>query len=336
MIFFQKSKRIMRTFNELYKLIDNGLKNELYQNNTEPEGLYKPIKYILRNGGKRIRPALVLMAANLFTNKIDHFIKPALALEVFHNFTLLHDDIMDDSPLRRGKPTVHTEWNNNTAILSGDAMAILAYQCLEHTPTEVYPQVMNVFNHTSLKVCEGQQYDMEFETRQDVRLDEYLTMIRLKTAELLAGSLKIGAVLGGADDKNADLLYDFGINLGIAFQIKDDCLDTFGDFKKFGKRIGNDIIENKKTFLLIKAFELAKGTILEELKELIFVNQSKQEYKVKRVTEIFRELKIDEICDKEMNLYFKNAMHKLESVDIDNEKKIELEILAKKFIHRDK
>jgi geranylgeranyl diphosphate synthase type II len=321
---------------ELIELINKAIDSEIIIKDLNPAGLYEPVKYILKIGGKRIRPTLALLAANLFTDNIEELVKPALALEIFHNFTLLHDDIMDDSPVRRGVETVHVKWNNNTAILSGDAMAIMAYKCLESAPVAVYPQVMKVFNYTSLAVCEGQQFDMEFETSKHVSLENYIEMIRLKTAELLAGSLKIGALMGGADDINADLLYNLGINLGIAFQLKDDLLDTFGDFEIFGKRIGNDIIENKKTFLLIKAFELAKGDLLKELQGFYFTPQSDSLYKVKRVTEIFKELNIQNTTELEIELYFKKALQNISDINIDENKKEELKSIAANFMAREK
>ena len=243
-------------FEEALNLVNNQLEKEQF--GEEPVGLYEPIKYTLANGGKRIRPALALMAYSVFA-KYDarSVLMPALGVEILHNFTLLHDDIMDHAEVRRGKATVHKKWDENTAILSGDAMFILAYKYLAKCNEKVLAKVLNIFSKTALEICEGQQYDMDFEERYDVSIDEYLEMIRLKTAVLLGCSLKIGAICGGADDKDADLLYDFGINIGLAFQLMDDILDVYADYETFGKEPGGDIASNKKTFLLLKALELA-------------------------------------------------------------------------------
>ncbi len=223
----------------------------------EPKGLYEPISYTLVSGGKRIRPALVLAACNMFSEKIEPAIPVALAFEVFHNFTLLHDDIMDNSPIRRNKETVHEKWNQNTAILSGDAMMIEAYEFLTELPAGLLKNILKLFNKTALEVCEGQQYDMDFETKEIVSEEDYLNMIKLKTSVLIAAALKAGAICGGASDTDADLLYDFGLNIGLAFQIQDDLLDTYADTAVFGKKNGNDIITGKKTFLLINALQKA-------------------------------------------------------------------------------
>ncbi len=326
----------MKSFDELVEIINRTIEKEIFSRNKEPANLYEPVKYILRNGGKRIRPALALMAANLFTENLSALYKPILALEVFHNFTLLHDDIMDDSPVRRGKETVHVRWNNNTAILSGDAMAIQAYQFLESADVAVYPLVMRIFNQTSLGVCEGQQYDMDFENRNDVTSDEYLEMIRLKTAVLLAGSLKIGALLGGADEDTARMLYDLGINMGLAFQLKDDWLDVFGDFEKFGKRIGNDIIENKKTFLLLRAFEKAQGDMAHKLKELVYQEQLDNELKIGEVTRIYIALKVSDDLNILMNKYTQKALEILKNLPVADYKKIELKKIAEQILFREK
>ena len=224
-----------------------------------PAKLYEPISYILSLGGKRMRPALLLMACELFGGDVNKAISPALAIEVFHNFTLMHDDIMDNAPLRRGKTTVHERWNKNVAILSGDVMLIEGYKLMMQVEDRLLRPILDIFNTTAVGVCEGQQLDMEFETRDVVDINEYINMIRLKTAVVLGGALKIGALIGGAPAKDADLLSQFGVQLGVAFQLQDDILDVYGDPEKFGKQVGGDIISNKKTFLLIKALELAKG-----------------------------------------------------------------------------
>ena len=225
----------------------------------EPYNLYEPIRYVLSIGGKRLRPTFALMACDLFGGNVNDAVYPACALEVYHNFTLLHDDIMDNADMRRGKPTVHKKWNENTAILSGDVMLSQAYEVMCRAEHSLLPSLLSVFNQTTIEVCEGQQYDMDFESRNDVSADEYIAMIRLKTAVLLAASLKIGAICAKASAKDADLIYEFGINVGLAFQLKDDWLDVYGDVKKFGKKIGGDICCNKKTYLLITALEKASG-----------------------------------------------------------------------------
>lgn len=230
-----------------------------------PQGLYDPVSYVLSMGGKRIRPVLMLMAYNLYKEDLARIYGPATGIEVYHNYTLLHDDLMDRADRRRGKETVHKVWNDNTAILSGDAMLVLAYRFMAQCPVDCLKEVMELFSLTALEICEGQQMDMEFELRKDVREEEYLEMIRLKTGVLLAASLKIGALLGGASAEDAGHLYDFGMNLGVAFQLKDDLLDVYGDVAVFGKNIGGDILCNKKTYMLIKAFEHADDIQLQEL-----------------------------------------------------------------------
>jgi len=243
----------MYTFIQIQQIVEKYLKE--IELKTEPRELYEPVKYILEIGGKRIRPSLVLAAYNLFKNDVETAINPALALEVFHNFTLLHDDIMDKADLRRNQQTVHKKWNENVAILSGDTMSIKAYELLSKIPAEFLSEVLQAFNKTALQVCEGQQLDMNFESRLDVSVEEYLEMIRLKTSVLIAVSLKIGAIMAGALRNDVHKLYDFGLNLGLAFQLQDDYLDAYGDVQAFGKKIGGDIVANKKTFLLIKALE---------------------------------------------------------------------------------
>ena len=245
----------MLSFNEILQKVEHEISQLSFE--YPPKSLYDPIEYILSLGGKRIRPALALMACNLYQENIDNVIYPALGIEVFHNFTLLHDDLMDRADKRRNKPTVHKVWNDNTAILSGDAMLIAAYQLIGKTEPSCLKEVFDLFTETALEICGGQQYDMEFESRTDVTEPEYIEMIRLKTAVLLACSLKIGAIICGASKEDADNLYDFGINIGLAFQLQDDLLDVYGDTATFGKNIGGDITCNKKTFLLIHAFELA-------------------------------------------------------------------------------
>lgn len=300
----------------------------------EPFSLYDPINYTLKSGGKRIRPVLTLLACNLFSEDVENAIKPAIGLEIFHNFTLLHDDIMDHADIRRGNPTVHKKWNENTAILSGDAMFIKAYDYFLDCESPNFREILKVFNLTALEVCEGQQYDMEFEDRDNVTEQEYLRMIELKTSVLLAAALKVGALLGGANIKNADLLYEFGRNIGLAFQLQDDYLDVYGDTEVFGKQIGGDIVSNKKTFMLIKAQELAEGENEIRLKNLLISNDIDREEKVTAVTEIYNSLKIKEIVQKRIQELNEKAFDYLNQVSVLDTKKIELKKLAEKLINR--
>ncbi|TAJ15271.1 polyprenyl synthetase family protein [Marinilabiliaceae bacterium JC017] len=301
----------------------------------EPVGLYEPIDYVLSIGGKRIRPALCLAACQLFQeNNLEQAMYPALGLEIFHNFTLLHDDVMDNASVRRNKPTVHMKWNANTAILSGDAMMIKATQFIAMCPNEVLKSVLDVFNQIALEVCEGQQLDMEFEERDDVSVEEYMNMIRLKTAVLLAGSLKVGAIIGGASSEQADLLYEFGENIGVAFQLQDDFLDVYGDEKSFGKSIGGDIINNKKTFLLINALKEATGSLKTELQKWICVKEFDPAEKIKTVTAIYNDLKLPEQSKKEMSGYFDKAISALNKIEGNKEIKEDLKRFAHKLIER--
>jgi geranylgeranyl diphosphate synthase type II len=278
-----------------------------------PAELYDPIKYTLSNGGKRMRPLLVLIGCKIFNDDVSEAINPALGVEMFHNFTLLHDDIMDDAPLRRGKPSVHKKWDSNIAILSGDAMMVKTYQSFIETRSEVLRPMLRVFNRTAVEVCEGQQFDMNFELRDDVSIAEYLDMIRLKTAVLLAASLQIGGMIGGASKEQSELLYDLGLNAGIAFQLQDDILDVYGESAKVGKQKGGDIICNKKTFLLLKAQELATGSLAKELAEQLG-NSSEQE-KVAAVTQIYDELKIRQLAEARMWEFYNKGMASLEKVE---------------------
>jgi geranylgeranyl diphosphate synthase type II len=302
----------------------------------EPAGLYEPIDYILNIGGKKLRPVLVLMACNLFTDDIEKATNTALAFEVFHNFTLMHDDLMDNSELRRNQPTVHKKWNADTAVLSGDAMMIKSYELLLKTPENQLKEVIQLFNKTALEVCEGQQFDMEFELRSDVSKVEYINMIRLKTAVLIAACLKTGAVVGQASSVNAEYLYEFGINIGLAFQIQDDLLDVYADTEVFGKKTGNDIINNKKTFLLTKANENAVGKNAEELNYWLNNNTAKSEKKIKAVTELYNKLGIKEKALKEMNMYHRNAVELLEKVGVEEDRKQILYEFTQKLLKRKK
>ncbi len=302
--------------------------------NRPPAELYHPITYTLHSKGKRIRPILMLIACQMFSEKFDEAIDPAIGFEVFHNFTLLHDDIMDNAPVRRGMPTVHEKWNANTAILSGDAMMIEAYRFVCKTPAKHLGPILELFSDTALAVCEGQMFDMQFETRNEVSESDYMEMIRLKTAVLLAASLKSGAIIGGASDADAERLYSFGINLGLAFQLKDDWLDTFGNKQEFGKKIGGDIVENKKTFLLIKALERANEN---EKKELISWLQKKEfveTEKIASVKRIFEVLTIDKLTQKKVEEYSEKAFEQLKEVQLPKDKKVILESIGHELLGR--
>jgi geranylgeranyl diphosphate synthase type II len=322
---------------ELQKIINEEIaRRSAGLNARQPAGLYAPIDYSLGVGGKRLRPVLLLMAFNLFSDEIEKALPAALAVEVFHNFTLLHDDIMDKAEVRRNKPTVHLKFSENNAILSGDAMAFLSYQYLLECRSEKVFDVAALFTKTALEVCEGQQYDMDFENRMDVTETEYLEMIRLKTAVLLGCSLQAGALLANAADETAEQFYDFGINLGMAFQLQDDWLDTFGDQEKFGKKIGGDIIANKKTYLLIAALEKASESsksILERWLNAVDFNASE---KIKSVTEIYNSLDIKKITETKIEHYFARAaeiLNQLPVNDLDKKYLIELSgnMLGRKF-----
>ncbi len=299
-----------------------------------PKDLYLPVNYALQMGGKRLRPVLLLMAYNLFEKNVSKVLPAAIAIEVFHNFTLLHDDIMDKAEVRRNRPTVHTRFGDNSAILSGDGMSFLSYQYLMECTSPCLPDVLKLFTQTALEVCEGQQYDMDFETRLDVSEDEYLEMIRLKTAVLLACSLKAGAVLANAPRQQADWLYDFGINLGLAFQLQDDLLDTFGDQDTFGKKIGGDIVANKKTFLLIKALENAGADKKTKLLHWIEKENFCPEEKINAVTTIYNQFNIKELAEKKVDFYFSKAMDILENLETENSRKQPLLQLASKMLTR--
>jgi geranylgeranyl diphosphate synthase type II len=292
--------------------------------NIEPLGLYEPIDYVLSLGGKRIRPVLTLLACKLFSDNEKAAKPAALAIEVFHNFTLLHDDVMDRADTRRGMPTVHKKWNDNTAILSGDAMLIKAYQFLQQVSADKLPHLLPLFSQTAVEVCEGQQYDVDFENSLDVTLPQYLEMIRLKTAVLLAAGLKMGAIIGGANNQDAQALYDYGINLGLAFQLRDDYLDSFGDAAVFGKKIGGDICCNKKTFLMITALQKAQGEDLQALQNWMNCNDTNRfEEKVQAVLAIYRKLHIDTLCEEAIHNYFTKSVGSLENVQLaDNKKEI--------------
>jgi geranylgeranyl diphosphate synthase, type II len=291
---------------------------------SKPKELYEPIIYTLKFGGKRIRPALMLLSCDLFSENIAHAINPAIAFELLHNFTLVHDDIMDNANLRRGKQTVHTKWSNNVALLSGDAMCIKAYEYINKCDEKYLKDAIEAFTDAAIKVCEGQQFDMNFEIRQSVSEEEYLQMIGLKTSALFASSLKTGAIIGGASANDANLLYDFGFNLGFAFQLQDDYLDVFGDESAIGKEIGKDIISNKKTFLLIKALELAQGTHKENLQKWLIAKKFEPEEKIKAVQLIYMSLGIREITLQAIENYFVKAHDDLKKVSVPDSRRHEL------------
>ena len=319
----------MKTLHELQSLIVAALAKESEEiRSTHPVNLYEPVAYSLEMGGKRLRPVMVLMAYNLFRNDVHKALPVALCIEVFHNFTLLHDDIMDRAELRRNRPAVHTKYGQNTAILSGDAMSIMAYRYLLQSEAENIRELAALFTQTALEVCEGQQFDMDFESRTDVSISEYLNMIRLKTAVLLACSLKAGALAAGAPLQKADLLYVFGIDLGMAFQIQDDLLDVFADQEKFGKRTGGDIVTNKKTFLLLKALELARGTTRAELTGWLSRTEFKEDEKVQAVKAIYSELDIPALAMEQVRLFHESALDALSAMQLNNEQnKVLLELV---------
>jgi geranylgeranyl diphosphate synthase type II len=318
----------MKTVDELSTLVNEYIAQLTYPE--QPQDLYAPIKYTLAMGGKRMRPVLMLLAYQLYKKDVQKILSQATAIETYHNYTLLHDDVMDEADVRRGFPTVHKKWNENVAILSGDAMLIVAYRyLLQSLPIDTVVEVQSLFTTTALEICEGQQYDMDFEIREDVTECEYLEMIRLKTAVLLATSLKIGAILGGASAIDADLIYQFGVNIGLAFQLKDDLLDVYGDELTFGKKIGGDICNNKKTFLLIKALELAEGKDEKTLLEWLNKKDFDVDEKIKSVTSIYNRLKIKEICETKMNGFYATSMNSLSVMKVDEEaKKILIEYAA--------
>lgn len=303
------------------------------QYNAEPKNLYEPIRYILSIGGKRIRPLLMLMGYNLYKEDVDTIMDNALALETYHNFTLLHDDLMDKSDLRRGNPTVHKKWNENTAILSGDTMLIMAYQLFNKGVQN--EKAWSAFIDATLGVCEGQQYDIDFETRNDVTEAEYMEMIRMKTSLLLGYALKIGALLGGADQEDVENLYTFGEKMGLAYQLQDDLLDVYGDPTKFQKKLGGDIVENKKTFMLIQAYIHADSTQKAELDRWMNVKDFNPEEKIAAVTHIYNILSIDKLAKQKIEDIFAESLKSLNRVKVAEEKKAELRLFANKLMGRE-
>lgn len=301
----------------------------------DPENLYDPISYILELGGKRLRPLLTLLATQLFTNDIKKAIKPALGVEVFHNFSLMHDDIMDKAPLRRGKPTVHHKWNENIAILSGDVMLVKAYELMSEVEDNQLRSVLKLFSNCATGVCEGQQYDMDFEKIDDISIEEYIEMIRLKTAILLGFALELGGIIGGANEKDQALLRAFGENIGIGFQIKDDLLDVFGDQQKVGKQIAGDIISNKKTYLLIKALEKADEETADKLFDWLDAKDFDANTKIKEVTDIYLKLGVKEDAEAAMNEYFEAGLASLKKLNVDIMRISSLREFTKNLIERE-
>lgn len=321
----------MLSFEQLQEKIAHAL--ESLPVTGEPEGLYLPISYSLNQGGKRLRPLLTLISTQMFGGNPDKALPAALAIEIFHNFTLLHDDIIDQAPLRRGHETVYKKWNTNTAILSGDTMFAIAYGQLASSDPLLLPDLMKVFTKTAVEVCEGQQYDIDFEESDNVSIPGYINMIRLKTAVLLAASLKIGAIVAGAGAADAENIYLFGENLGIAFQLQDDLLDAFGDEGLFGKKTGGDIVANKKTFLYLKALECC-GDDEKMLRSLYSGRNHNDEDKVKQVLGIFKKAGVREHTELAITEYFKKAMQSLDNISLDESAKKILSRLAKDMLNR--
>ena len=305
-----------------------------YSTIKEPKNLYNPIQYILSLGGKRLRPVLTLMTAEVFNADYKKALNAALSIEVFHNFSLVHDDIMDDAPLRRGKETVHEKWDVNTGILSGDAMLIMAYQLFENYDVNVFQSLAKLFGKTALEVCEGQQYDVDFETRDDVTIPEYLKMIEYKTAVLVGAAMQMGAIVAGASENDQNNIYEFGKNLGIAFQLQDDYLDAFGDPKTFGKQVGGDIIENKKTYLYLKALEFSSENDQLQLKELFNVTPNDSKDKIETVKQIFKASGSSEATSKAIQEYTVKAFSVLEVLNISEDKKKLLKMFGNSLMNR--
>jgi len=322
----------MYTADEILNKVNNFIANLPYER--EPESLYAPVKYVLSMGGKRIRPTLMLLAYNMFKDDPECILMQAVGLETYHNYTLLHDDLMDHADLRRGHETVHKRWNDNQAVLSGDTMLVLAYERMAQGLTDKLGEVLSLFTQTALEIGEGQQYDIDFETRNDVSEEEYIEMIRLKTSVLLACALKIGAILGGASQTDADNLYKFGEQIGLAFQLQDDYLDVYGDPKIFGKAVGGDIASNKKTYMLINAFNCADDRQRKELQRLIGAEAFDRDEKVAAVTALYNEIGIDKMAKDKMDFFFEQSKRYLDAVSISEERKLELRAYAERMMKR--
>jgi geranylgeranyl diphosphate synthase type II len=302
--------------------------------NRNPKNLYEPIQYILSLGGKRIRPALTLMGCDVFGENIEKALPAAMAVEVFHNFSLIHDDIMDKAPLRRGKQTVHEKWDLNTGILSGDAMLILAYRYFENYEPEIFSELAKLFSKTALEVCEGQQWDIDFETSDNITIEQYLKMIEYKTAVLVGAALQMGAIVAKTSEVNKKAIYDFGLNLGIAFQLQDDYLDAFGDPETFGKQVGGDIIENKKTYLYLKALEQSTQQEKEQLLHLYSIKSEDNQDKIELVKQVFETSKATEATQKAIADYTQKAFDILEAMDIPTDQKDQLRVFGEGLMNR--
>ena len=324
----------MQTNEQMLSAIENYLAQTEFP--AEPELLYAPIGYSLAGGGKRLRPMLLTLSCGIFSDDVKQALPAAAAVEVFHNFTLLHDDIMDNAAVRRGKPSVYAKWGPSVAILSGDAMMICAYRLLSEVPAELLPRILGTFNTMALEVCEGQQYDMDFESRDDVTVDRYLEMIRLKTGVLLAGALKLGAICAEAQPWQAELLYNFGINVGLAFQLQDDLFDTYGDAAVFGKPIGGDILAGKKTFLLTTALKTADAATRGELLARLHDGGMSAAEKIETVRGIYDRLGVRKITEKAIADYFRNADRILNSLEVGIERIVPLQELSETLLNRKK
>ena len=324
----------MKSSKEILKLVNDYLAQLPYER--KPKSLYEPVEYVLSIGGKRIRPVLALMGYNLWKEDPERILMPAVGIETYHNYTLLHDDLMDQADMRRGHETVHRRWDANKAILSGDSMLVLAYQRMQQVPAEKLPAVLDLFTVTALEIGEGQEYDMDFETRNDVTEDEYIEMIRLKTSVLLACALKMGALMADAPQEDADRMYRLGEQIGLAFQLQDDLLDVYGDPAVFGKAIGGDITSNKKTYMLINAFNRANTKQRAELKRWVDAKTFNREVKVAEVTRLYDEIGIRQLCEEKINYYFELASKTLSEVNVSEARKTELRAYMDELLHRDK
>lgn len=324
----------MYTHEEIYQLVEKEVSS--LQLGNEPHFLYEPIRYSMQEGGKRVRPVLLLMAANLFSDNIKPYLPAAIGVEMFHNFTLLHDDIMDNSPTRRGRDSVHKKWNRNVAILSGDAMMIYAYKLMLQSPIESLYKVLSEFNKLSLELCEGQQLDMDFESLEMVSMDEYINMISLKTSVLLAGALKIGAIIAGATESDCEKLYNFGLNLGVAFQIQDDILDAYSDANTLGKPIGGDIIEGKKSYIFLLCYKLADDNDKKELLLLLKDKNISDSDKIRKILFIYDKYEIKSISSLEVERYFQVAIDNIYTLNVAMERQNRLLAYTKALLARKK
>lgn len=324
----------MLTSKEILQKVNDCIDNLRYDR--KPFSLYEPMQYVLSIGGKRIRPVLMLLSYNLWKEHPEDILMPAIGLETYHNYTLLHDDLMDNADMRRGHETVHRRWDANKAILSGDSMLVLAYQHMQQVSADKLPAVLELFTVTALEIGEGQEYDMSFETRSDVTEDEYIEMIRLKTSVLLACAMKIGALLAGAPQEDADLMYQLGEKIGLAFQLQDDLLDVYGDPKVFGKAIGGDITSNKKTYMLINAVNRANAQQRKELEQWIGAKEFNRQEKVAAVTRLYDEIGIRQLCEEKINYYFEQASQTLSQINVPAEKKQFIRSYMDELLHRDK